>query len=200
LLEQFHKLFDNWGWAIVFVTITLKALFFKLSEASYRSMAGMRKLQPKMQALKEKYGNDKQKLNMAMMELYREEKANPLGGCLPILVQIPVFIALYWVLIETVEMRQAPFIFWLNDLSSQDPYFVLPVVMGISMYFQQKLSPPPSDPMQAKVMQFFPVIFTGFFAFFPSGLVLYWVVNNLLSILQQWVITRQVEGAAPAKA
>jgi YidC/Oxa1 family membrane protein insertase len=200
LLEQFHKLFDNWGWAIVFVTITLKALFFRLSAASYRSMAGMRKLQPKMQALKEKYGEDKQKLNMAMMELYREEKANPLNGCLPILVQIPVFIALYWVLIETVEMRQAPFIFWLNDLSSKDPYFVLPLLMGISMYFQQKLSPPPSDPMQAKVMQFFPIMFTGFFAFFPSGLVLYWVINNILSMLQQWVITRQVEGAAPAKA
>lgn len=200
LLEQFHKLFNNWGWAIVFVTISLKALFFRLSAASYRSMAGMRKLQPKMQALKEKYGDDKQKLNMAMMELYREEKANPLSGCLPILVQIPVFIALYWVLIETVEMRQAPFIFWLNDLSSKDPYFVLPLLMGISMYFQQKLSPPPSDPMQAKVMQFFPIMFTGFFAFFPSGLVLYWVVNNILSMLQQWVITRQVEGASPAKA
>ena len=174
-------------------------MFFKLSEASYRSMAGMRKLQPKMQELKERYGSDKQKLNSAMMELYRQEKANPLGGCLPILVQIPVFIALYWVLIETVEMRQAPFIFWLNDLSSKDPFFVLPLIMGVSMFFQQKLSPPPADPMQAKVMQFFPVMFTGFFAFFPSGLVLYWVVNNILSILQQWVITRQVEGAA-AKA
>jgi len=199
LLEQFHKMFDNWGWAIIFVTISLKAMFFKLSEASYRSMAGMRKLQPKMQELKERYGSDKQKLNSAMMELYRQEKANPLGGCLPILVQIPVFIALYWVLIETVEMRQAPFIFWLNDLSSKDPFFVLPLIMGVSMFFQQKLSPPPADPMQAKVMQFFPVMFTGFFAFFPSGLVLYWVVNNILSILQQWVITRQVEGAA-AKA
>jgi YidC/Oxa1 family membrane protein insertase len=136
---------------------------------------------------------------MAMMEMYREEKANPLGGCLPILVQIPVFIALYWVLIETVEMRQAPFIFWLNDLSSKDPYFVLPLLMGISMYFQQKLSPLPADPMQAKVMQFFPIMFTGFFAFFPSGLVLYWVINNILSMLQQWIITREVEGKALAK-
>jgi YidC/Oxa1 family membrane protein insertase len=198
ILEQFHKLFDNWGWAIIFVTITLKALFFKLSEASYRSMANMRKLQPKMQQLKERYGSDKQKLNVAMMELYRKEKVNPLGGCLPILVQIPVFIALYWVLIETVEMRQAPFIFWLNDLSSKDPYFILPLVMGVSMYIQQKLNPPPADPMQAKIMQFFPVMFTGFFAFFPSGLVLYWVVNNVLSILQQWYITRQVDKPAAA--
>jgi YidC/Oxa1 family membrane protein insertase len=203
LLEQFHKIFNNWGWAIIFVTITLKALFFKLSEASYRSMANMRKLQPKMQELKERYGSDKQQFNMKMMELYRKEKVNPLGGCLPILVQIPVFISLYWVLIETVEMRQAPFLLWLTDLSSKDPYFVLPIVMGISMYFQQKLSPPPSDPMQAKVMQYFPLVFTGFFAFFPSGLVLYWVVNNLLSIAQQWYITRQIEkGAekAPAQA
>jgi YidC/Oxa1 family membrane protein insertase len=198
LLEQFHKLFDNWGWAIIFVTVTLKALFFKLSEASYRSMANMRKLQPKMQQLKERHGSDKQKLNMAIMDLYRKEKVNPLGGCLPILVQIPVFIALYWVLIETVEMRQAPFVLWLNDLSSKDPYFILPLVMGVSMFIQQKLNPPPADPIQAKVMQFFPIMFTGFFAFFPSGLVLYWVVNNVLSILQQWYITRQVEKPAPA--
>ncbi|WP_133716375.1 membrane protein insertase YidC [Methylocaldum gracile] len=193
LLEQFHKIFNNWGWAIVFVTITLKALFYKLSQASYRSMARMRKLQPKLQQLKERHADDKQKFNMAMMELYRKEKVNPLGGCLPILVQIPVFIALYWVLIESVEMRQAPFALWLNDLSAKDPYFILPLIMGVSMFIQQKLNPPPADPVQAKVMQFFPVIFTGFFAFFPSGLVLYWVVNNILSILQQWHITRQIE-------
>lgn len=198
LLEQFHKLFNNWGWAIVFVTITLKALFYKLSQASYRSMAKMRKLQPKLQQLKERYADDKQKFNMALMELYRKEKVNPLGGCLPILVQIPVFIALYWVLIESVEMRQAPFILWLNDLSAKDPYFILPLIMGVSMYIQQKLNPPPTDPVQAKVMQFFPLIFTGFFAFFPSGLVLYWVVNNILSILQQWHITRQIERSAHA--
>jgi YidC/Oxa1 family membrane protein insertase len=200
LLEQFHKIFNNWGWAIIFVTITLKALFFKLSAASYRSMANMRKLQPKLAELKEKYGSDKHKLNTAMMEMYRKEKVNPLGGCLPILVQIPVFISLYWVLVETVEMRQAPFLLWLNDLSSKDPYFILPLVMGVSMFIQQKLSPPPSDPVQAKVMQFFPVMFTGFFAFFPSGLVLYWVVNNLLSILQQWYINKTIGAPEPVKA
>jgi YidC/Oxa1 family membrane protein insertase len=200
MLEQFHKIFDNWGLAIIFVTITLKALFFRLSAASYRSMANMRKLQPKLAELKEKYGADKQKLNHAMMEMYRKEKVNPLGGCLPILVQIPVFISLYWVLIETVEMRQAPFIGWLTDLSSKDPYFVLPLLMGVSMFIQQKLSPPPADPLQAKIMQFFPVMFTGFFAFFPSGLVLYWVVNNVLSILQQWYINKTIGAAITAKA
>lgn len=196
LLEKFHTLFANWGWAIIFVTITIKALFYRLSAASYRSMANMRKLQPKLQLLKEQHGADKQKFNMAMMELYRKEKVNPLGGCLPILVQIPVFISLYWVLVESVELRQAPFALWLNDLSSMDPYFVLPVIMGISMYIQQKLNPPPADPIQARVMQFFPLMFTFFFAFFPSGLVLYWVVNNVLSILQQWRITRLIERAA----
>ena len=200
LLEQFHKLFNNWGWAIIFVTFTLKALFFRLSAASYRSMANMRKLQPKMAELKERFGGDRQKLNHAMMEMYRKEKVNPLGGCLPILVQIPVFISLYWVLIEAVEMRQAPFIGWLTDLSSKDPYFILPLLMGVSMFIQQRLSPPPSDPLQAKIMQFFPVMFTGFFAFFPSGLVLYWVVNNVLSILQQWYINKTIGEAVPAKA
>jgi YidC/Oxa1 family membrane protein insertase len=163
-------------------------------------MANMRKLQPKLAELKERFGADKQKLNQAMMEMYRKEKVNPLGGCLPILVQIPVFISLYWVLIETVEMRQAPFMFWLTDLSSKDPYFVLPLLMGVSMFIQQKLSPPPADPMQAKIMQFFPLMFTGFFAFFPSGLVLYWVVNNLLSILQQWYINKTIGAMTPAKA
>lgn len=200
LLEQFHKIFNNWGWAIIFVTLTLKALFFRLSAASYRSMANMRKMQPKLAELKERYGSDKQKLNAAMMEMYRKEKVNPLGGCLPILVQIPVFISLYWVLIETVEMRQAPFIGWLVDLSSKDPYFILPLIMGVSMFIQQRLSPPPADPLQAKIMQFFPVMFTGFFAFFPSGLVLYWVVNNLLSILQQWYINKTIGAQVPAKA
>ena len=198
LLEWFHKLFNNWGFAIISVTLVIKALFFKLSEASYRSMANMRKLQPKLQELKERLGGDRQRFNQAMMELYRKEKVNPLGGCLPILVQIPVFIALYWVLAESVELRQAPFVFWLNDLSARDPYFILPLIMMISMVIQQKLNPAPADPVQAKVMQFFPYIFGGFFAFFPSGLVLYWVVNNILSILQQWYITRQIE--KPAKA
>jgi YidC/Oxa1 family membrane protein insertase len=198
LLEWFHKIFNNWGFAIIFVTLVIKALFFKLSEASYRSMANMRKLQPRLQELKERFGDDRQRFNQAMMELYRKERINPLGGCLPILVQIPVFIALYWVLAESVELRQAPFLFWLNDLSARDPYYILPALMMISMIFQQKLNPPPADPVQAKVMQFFPYIFGVFFAFFPSGLVLYWVVNNVLSILQQWYITKQIE--KPAKA
>ncbi|QJD28848.1 membrane protein insertase YidC [Methylococcus geothermalis] len=200
LLEKFHSYFNNWGWAIIFVTLVIKALFFKLSEASYRSMANMRKLQPKLVELKERYGEDRQRYNQAMMELYRKEKVNPLGGCLPILVQIPVFISLYWVLVESVDLRQAPFLLWLNDLSSKDPYFVLPLIMGVSMFIQQRLNPPPTDPIQARVMQFFPLIFTVFFLFFPSGLVLYWVVNNILSIMQQWYITRQIEKPSAARA
>jgi len=159
----------------------------------------MRKFTPRMQALKDRYGDDKQRLNQAMMELYKKEKINPLGGCLPIVVQIPVFIALYWVLLESVEMRQAPFALWLNNLSAPDPYFVLPLIMGVSMFAQQKLNPAPPDPIQAKVMMSLPFVFTVFFAFFPSGLVLYWVVNNLLSISQQWYITRNIEKAS-AKA
>jgi YidC/Oxa1 family membrane protein insertase len=151
---------------------------------------------PRLQALKDRYGSDKQRLNQAMMELYKKEKINPLGGCLPVVVQIPVFIALYWVLLESVELRQAPFILWMNNLSAPDPYFVLPLVMGISMFIQQKLNPAPVDPMQAKIMMALPVVFTVFFAFFPSGLVLYWVVNNILSIAQQWYITRKIEQAA----
>jgi len=194
LIEQFYKIFGNWGWAIVFATVFIKALFYKLSESSYRSMANMRKLQPKLQQLKERYGEDKQAFNKAMMDLYRKEKVNPLGGCLPILVQMPVFIALYWVLSEAVELRQAPFIFWLQDLSARDPYFILPLIYGVSMFIQQQLNPQPQDPMQAQVMKWLPVIFSFMFAFFPSGLVLYWVVNNLLSIVQQAYITKQVEG------
>ena len=195
LIELFHdRVFQNWGWAIVFATIVIKLLFYKLSESSYRSMANMRKLQPKLAALKERHGDDKQAFNQAMMELYRKEKVNPLGGCLPILVQMPVFIALYWVLSEAVELRQAPFIFWLQDLSAKDPYFILPVIYGVSMYIQQQLNPQPQDPIQAQVMKWFPVIFSVMFAFFPSGLVLYWVVNNILSIVQQAHITKQVEG------
>ena len=186
----------NWGWSIIILTIFIKLLFFPLSNASYKSMARMRKLQPKMMSLRERYGDDKQKLNQGMMEMYRKEKINPLGGCLPILVQIPVFIALYWVLLETVELRQAPFMLWLRDLSAHDPYYVLPVLMGISMFAQQRLNPTPPDPIQAKVMMALPVVFTFFFLFFPSGLVLYWFVNNLLSIAQQWVITRRIERAS----
>lgn len=195
LLDKLQTIFQNWGWSIIFLTILIKLAFYKLSEASYRSMADMRKLTPKLQELKDRYGSDSERLNQAMMELYKKEKINPLGGCLPILVQIPVFIALYWVLLESVEMRQAPFMLWIDNLSAADPYFVLPLLMGISMFVQQQLNPEPADPMQAKAMMLMPFIFTIFFAFFPAGLVLYWVVNNLLSIAQQWYIVRQVEGA-----
>ncbi len=196
LLEKIYGLVGNWGWAIVFLTVLIKLAFFKLSETSYKSMANMRKLAPRLQALKERYGDDKAKLNQAMMDMYKKEKINPLGGCLPILVQIPVFIALYWVLLESVELRQAPFMLWLKDLSVADPYFVLPLIMGATMLIQQKLNPAPMDPIQAKVMMILPIVFTVFFAFFPAGLVLYWVVNNTLSIAQQYVITRRVEQGA----
>ena len=193
LLEKFHDWFGNWGLAIILVTMMVKAVFYKLSEKSFKSMAKMRKFQPKLAALKERYGDDKQRYSQAMMELYRKEKMNPFGGCLPMLVQIPVFISLYWVLLESVELRQAPFILWIHDLSAKDPYFVLPLLMGISMFVQQKLNPSLMDPMQQRVMQLLPVFFTVFMAWFPSGLVLYWVVNNILGILQQWYITRKIE-------
>jgi YidC/Oxa1 family membrane protein insertase len=195
-LEFIHSWIGNWGWAIIFLTILIKLAFYKLSETSYRSMARMRSVQPRLIALKERYASDKQKMNQALMELYRKEKINPLGGCLPILIQIPVFIALYWALLESVELRQASFMFWINDLSTRDPYFVLPILMGITMVIQQKLNPTPLDPVQAKVMMILPLVFTVFFAFFPSGLVLYWLVNNVLSIAQQWVITRRIEQMA----
>ena len=193
LLKTLHGLLGNWGWAIVCVTILIKLAFYKLSETSYKSMANMRKLAPRMKTLKERYGDDRQKMNQAMMEMYKKEKINPLGGCLPIVVQIPVFIALYWVLLESVELRHAPFILWITDMSSPDPYYILPLLMGATMLIQQRLNPAPMDPIQAKVMMVLPVVFTVFFAFFPSGLVLYWVVNNTLSIAQQWVITRRIE-------
>ncbi len=183
----------NWGVAIVMLTLLVKGAFFHLSAASYKSMAKMRKLQPKMLELRDRYGDDRQKLSQETMDLYRREKVNPLGGCLPILIQMPVFLSLYWVLLESVELRQAPLGGWIRDLSVMDPYFVLPLLMGASMYYQQTLNPPPPDPMQAKVMQFMPIIFTVFFLFFPAGLVLYWLVNNVLSIAQQWVITKRIE-------
>ncbi len=192
VMEWLHKLTGNWGWSIVLLTVLIKLAFFKLSAASYRSMAGMRKLTPKLAQLKERYGDDKQKFNQAMMDLYRTEKINPLGGCLPILVQMPVFLAFYWVLVESIELRQADFMLWINDLTDMDPYFVLPVLFGLSMWFQQKLNPAPQDPAQAMMMKIFPLVFTVFFAFFPAGLVLYWLVNNLLSIAQQWYITRKM--------
>ncbi|MGY0218606.1 membrane protein insertase YidC [Endozoicomonadaceae bacterium StTr2] len=193
LLQTIHALIGNWGWSIILLTVLVKGAFFPLSAASYRSMAKMRKLTPKIQNLKEQYGDDRQKMSQAMMELYKKEKVNPMGGCLPILVQMPVFIALYWVLLESVELRQAPWMGWITDLSQMDPYFILPLIMGASMFVQQLLNPTPPDPTQAKVMKLMPVIFTVFFLWFPAGLVLYWVVNNLLSILQQWIITRQIE-------
>ena len=195
LLNAFHELFGNWGWAIIFLTITVKAIFYKLSEMSYKSMAKMRKVAPRIKKMKEQFGDDRQAMSKAMMEMYKREKINPMGGCFPILVQMPVFISLYWVLLESVEMRHAPFILWLTNLTDKDPYFVLPVLMGISMFIQQKLNPAPIDPIQQKVFQIMPFAFTIMFAFFPSGLVLYWVVNNILSIAQQYVITKRIENS-----
>jgi len=196
LLDFLQDIVINWGLAIISVTIVVKALFFKLSAASYRSMANMRRVAPKLASLKEQYGDDRQKMSTAMMDLYKKEKINPLGGCLPILVQMPVFIALYWVLLESVQLRHTPFFFWIEDLSVKDPLFVLPILMGISMFIQMQLNPTPPDPMQAKIMQWMPIVFTFFFLWFPAGLVLYWVVNNILSMAQQYVITRQIEKAA----
>jgi len=199
LLSKLHWLTGNWGFAIIALVLLIKAAFFKLSEAQYRSMAKMRKLQPRMAALKERYGDDREKLNAAMLELYQKEKINPMGGCLPVLVQIPVFIALYWVLVESVELRQAPFIGWIKSLTDQDPYFVLPVLNGLVMIVTQRLSPTTGmDPMQQRMMQIMPLAFAVMFAFFPAGLVLYWTVNGLLGLLQQWVITRRIEAGAKA--
>ena len=196
LLTFIHSIVGNWGWAIIFLTVVVKAIFLPLSAKSYRSMANMRRVAPQLTALREQYGEDRQKLSQEMMGLYKKEKINPLGGCLPILVQMPVFIALYWVLMESVELRQAPFMLWIEDLSLKDPLFILPLLMGASMFIQMQLNPTPPDPMQAKVMKLMPVIFTVFFLFFPAGLVLYWVVNNVLSITQQYIITRAIENEA----
>jgi YidC/Oxa1 family membrane protein insertase len=196
LLKKMFLFSKNWGLAIILTTFLIKGLFYKLSASSYRSMGNMRAMQPKMEALKLRYAEDKQKLSQAMMELYKKEKINPFGGCLPVLVQIPVFISLYYVLLGSVELREAPFFAWIIDLSLKDPYYVLPILMGASMLVQQKLNPAPADPMQAKVMMFMPVVFTVLFLNFPAGLVLYWFVNNVLSILQQWFITRSIEKSA----
>ena len=198
-MNKIYYVVGNWGWAIVGVTLFIKLVFYRLSAASYGSMAAMRTLQPKLQGLKDKFGDDKQGMSQATIELYKKEKVNPLGGCLPILIQIPVFIALYWVLIESVQLRQAPFILWIHDLSVKDPYYVLPIVMGITMLIQQRLSPTPPDATQAKLMYLMPVVFTALFLNFPAGLVLYWVVNNSLSILQQWYIMRSHEAASIKK-
>jgi YidC/Oxa1 family membrane protein insertase len=195
VLQWLHGFIGNWGWAIIVLTILIKGAFFPLSAASYKSMAKMRVLAPKLQKLKETYGDDKQRMNQEMMEMYKKEKVNPLGGCLPILVQIPVFIALYWVLMGTVEMRGAPWLGWITDLSVKDPYFILPLIMGVTMLVQTKLNPAPPDPMQAKIMMMMPIVFTAMFLFFPAGLVLYWTVNNVLSIAQQWQVNRMIEAS-----
>jgi YidC/Oxa1 family membrane protein insertase len=196
LLSNIHRVVGNWGWAILLLTVLIKLLFFKLTEAQYRSMARMRKLQPRIEQLKERYGDDRQRMSQAMMEMYKTEKVNPLGGCLPILVQIPIFIALYWVLLESVELRQAPFILWIDNLTARDPYFVLPVLNAAFMMLTQRLTPTAGmDPLQRKIMQFMPIGFSFMFAFFPAGLVLYWATNAGLSLAQQWYITRKIDAA-----
>jgi YidC/Oxa1 family membrane protein insertase len=199
ILDLIQDVVGNWGVAIILLTILIKLVFYPLSAAGYRNMAQMRELAPRLQSMKEKFGDDRQKMQQAMMELYKTEKINPLGGCLPILVQIPVFIGLYWMLLASVEMRHAPFMLWIQDLSAPDPYWVLPVLMGLSMIIQTKLNPKPTDPIQAKVMTWMPVVFSIFFFFFPAGLVLYWLVNNILSIVQQAYINRTIHAAALAK-
>ncbi|MGI9224949.1 MAG: membrane protein insertase YidC [Woeseiaceae bacterium] len=199
LLAFIFQYVGNWGVSIIIVTILIKLVFYKLTESSGRSMAKMRNLQPRMKALQERYKDDKQAQSQAMMEMYKREQVNPAAGCLPILIQMPFFLAFYWVLVESVEMRQAPFAFWITDLSSRDPFFILPLIMGAAMLLQQKLNPAPADPVQARVMQIMPIMFTGFFAFFPSGLVLYWATNTVLSIAQQWKINKVVEKEAAAR-
>jgi YidC/Oxa1 family membrane protein insertase len=193
LLAFIYDFVGNWGVSIILVTVLIKLAFYKMTETSGRSMAKMRNLQPRIKALQERYKDDKQQLSQQMMDLYKREKVNPAAGCLPILIQMPFFLAFYWVLIESVEMRQAPFALWITDLSTRDPYFILPLIMGAAMLLQQKLNPAPADPVQARVMQIMPIMFTGFFAFFPSGLVLYWATNTVLSIAQQWKINKVVE-------
>ncbi|WP_392385735.1 membrane protein insertase YidC [Marinomonas primoryensis] len=193
LLTLIQSFVINWGIAIILIVVCVKAIFFKLSATSYRSMAKMRKFGPEIAKLKEQYGDDRQKMSQAMMALYKKEKINPLGGCLPILVQMPVFLSLYWVLMESVELRHAPFFLWINDLAVMDPYFILPILMGLSMMGQQMLNPTPPDPMQARIMKIMPIAFTFFFLWFPAGLVLYWVTNNSLSIIQQYIITKRIE-------
>jgi YidC/Oxa1 family membrane protein insertase len=198
LLEKIHGYVNNWGWSIILLTILIKLVFFPLSAASYKSMARMKEVQPRLMTMREQYKSEPQKLNQAMMEMYRKEKINPLGGCLPVVIQIPVFIALYWVLLSSVEMRGAPWVMWIHDLSIPDPYYILPLIMAVSMFVQTKLNPTPPDPIQAKVMLYMPIVFSVMFFFFPAGLVLYWVVNNLLSIAQQWQIN-QMFGKKHAK-
>ena len=192
VLDKIFGFVGNWGWSIVITTLLIKLAFYKLTETSGRSMAKMRKLQPRMKALQETYKDNREQLSRHMMELYKREKVNPAAGCLPILIQMPFFFAFYWVLIESVELRQAPFMLWIDDLSSRDPYFVMPLLMGAAMLVQTRLNPAPPDPMQARIMQIMPIVFTVFFAFFPAGLVLYWLTNTALSILQQWRINKVI--------
>lgn len=199
VLAKIHALVNNWGVAIILLTLLIKAAFYPLSAKSYRSMAQMRELAPRLEALKQKFGDDRQKMQMAMMDIYRTEKINPMSGCLPILIQIPVFISLYWMLLGSVELRHAPFFGWIQDLSAVDPYYILPIIMGLSMIIQTKLNPKPTDPIQAKVMTWMPVVFSVFFFFFPAGLVLYWVVNNIISIWQQWYVNKSIHAAALLK-
>jgi len=208
VLARLYEWTGNWGFAIILLTLIIKLLFYPLSAASYRSMAKMRVLAPKLQRLKDQYGDDRQRMQQAMMELYKTEKINPLGGCMPIVVQIPVFIALYWVLLASVELRHAPFMLWITDLAAPDTLFgvwfgmpigLLPILMAATMWIQTKLNPEPPDPVQAKVMKIMPIVFSVFFFFFPAGLVLYWLINNVLSIAQQWQITRVLERAAASR-
>jgi YidC/Oxa1 family membrane protein insertase len=195
-LQMIHGLLGNWGWSIILLTLFIKILLYPLSAASLKSMGKMRTLQPEMARIKELYGDDRQKAGQEQMALFKKHRVNPLGGCFPMLLQMPVFIALYWVLSESVEIRHSPWIIWIEDLSAKDPLFILPLIMGASMFLMQKLQPAPTDPMQAKVFQLMPIMFTFFFLMFPAGLVLYWTVNNLLSILQQWFVNRQIAAAA----
>ena len=195
LMQYIYGIVGNWGWSIILLTVIIKIALYPLSAASLRSMGKMRKLQPEMARLKDLYGEDRQKMSQELMNLYKKEKVNPAGGCLPVLLQMPVFISLYWVLLESFEIRHSPWIFWLQDLSAKDPYFILPLIMGATMWFMQKLQPTPPDPTQAKIMQIMPIAFTFFFMLFPAGLVLYWTVNNLLSMLQQWYVNRQLDAA-----
>lgn len=199
VLSKIHGMVQNWGVAIILLTLLIKAAFYPLSAKSYRSMAQMRELAPRLELMKKKFGDDRQKMQQAMMELYKTEKINPMSGCLPILIQIPVFISLYWMLLGSVELRHAPFFGWIQDLSAVDPYYILPIIMGASMIIQTKLNPKPTDPIQAKVMTWMPVVFSVFFFFFPAGLVLYWVVNNIISIWQQWYINKSIHATALLK-
>jgi YidC/Oxa1 family membrane protein insertase len=199
-LSKIEVFVNNWGWAIVIMTLLIKLAFYKLTAMSGRSMAKMRKLAPRMKALQERYKEDRQALSQAMLEMYKKEKVNPAAGCVPLLIQMPFFFAFYWVLVESVEMRQAPFMLWIDDLSSRDPFYVLPLLMGVAMFFQTRLNPAPPDPVQARVMQIMPILFTFMFLFFPAGLVLYWLTNTLLSMLQQWRINHIVARESAAAA